>query len=258
MFLPWLRGPMLAEEPGDAGPGGGSGIDPASLSPFDAPPPETGISQAPPTPTVPVEIGGRTIQLSPEDAEALQQRLASVDELRGQLDSTTTQLDQMRGDWQRMQGVFNPTPAEPDLATQFYTDPNAAMQGLEDRIVTRVTAANKVEKTRESFWTTFYGEHPELKSFDDLVQLTLANDQSVQQTPNTPDGRQKLADAVQARALAINQQFGGTTAPRVRMVEGGGTARRQPATPAAEPEGPTSIGAMTKRRREQKRTGSTG
>ena len=96
----------------------------------------------------------------------------------------------------------------------------------------------------------------------DLVELALNSDPELARTPNTPEGRARVADATRQRALAISQRFGGGgQRPPLRPVESGDRARggRQQPAPSQEPAQPSTLSDILRQRRasrEQARRGA--
>lgn len=232
---------------------------PPTLDPADA----AAVSNVPAqdaSATERVELDGREFDVPTALAQAYRQNLANQERLTSDLQSTRQTLDTMQGTWDRMRQVFAPEQQGPDLATQIYTDPNAAFQQLEDRIVSRMQGMYQQDQTQQRFWSDFYTEHAELRNFDGLVRTTLQGNPSLQALPNTVAGRETLAKEVRATAMAIANQFGGKTTPRLRSVESGaGQSRGAPSeTPAQEdeqPQGPLSINQAMKERRANRRAG---
>lgn len=235
------------------------GFPPPTLDPADA----AAVNTVPASgSTESLELGGQSFQVPREFAEAWRQEQQSMRGLQEEFQQTRQELDGMRGTWDQMRRVFAPEQQGPDLATQIYTDPNAAFQTLENRIVDRVTNLYTQDQTAQRFWTDFYTEHEELRPFDGLVRSTIQANPTLAQQPNTAEGRAAVAKEVRAVAMSIAKQFGGNRAPQLRAVEsGGGVARSAPSdTPPQETEeaaGPQSINAAMKARRAEKRNRRT-
>lgn len=230
------------------------GFPPPTLSPEDA----AAVSGTPPS-TESVQIGGQQFQVPSDFAQAWRQEQQQSQGLRDEFQATRQELESMRGVHESLRRVFAPETQGPDLATQIYTDPNAAFQNLEDRIVSRMQGMYQQDQTQQRFWSDFYTEHEELRNFDGLVRTTLQSNPALQQTPNTVEGRAALAKEVRSAAMAIAKQFGGNRTPQLRAVEsGGGTSRTAPSTePTGEDEGetrqPMSINQAMKNRRDGRR-----
>lgn len=232
------------------------GFPPPALSPEDAAAVQP--SPAPSGTTESLQLGNQSFQVPREFAEAWRQEQQSVQGLRDEFQTTRQELESMR-DWQtRMRQVFAPEATGPDLATQIYTDPNAAFQGLEDRIVTRMQGMYTQDQSVQRFWSDLYTEHEELRPFDTLVRSTIQSNPALQQLPNTAEGRATVAKEVRSVAMSIAKQFGGTSRPTLRAVEAGGGASRgapsdAPVEETAETTQPVGINQAMKNRREGKR-----
>ena len=234
------------------------GFPPQRLDPADA----AAVANMPPVSTggqtEPVEMGGRTFHVPSDFAQAWRQEMQQVSGMRDEFQANRHDLNQMRGTLDQLRQVFAPDSRQPDLATQLYTDPNAAFQQLEDRIVGRMQGMYQQDQTHQRFWQDFYTEHEELRNFDGLVRTTLQSSPALLQTPNTVEGRAALAKEVRASAMAIAKQFGGPTPPRLRQVESGaGLSRSAPTDEPTEDtettQGPRSINEALKQRRQARR-----
>ena len=217
-------------------------------------PPEP--SPLPAAPLVPAPEPGPT-----HDLDAMQRELQELRGLRDQFQQTQQELGQYRQQQDALRQVFSPGEPEPDLATQIYTDPGRAFQQLEDRIVGRLQAEYQADQNRRGFWGTFYGEHKDLDGLDTLVEMTLRAQPALAQMDNSPESRAKLAEAVRAQGLALNQRFAGSAngqAP-LRVVEPGRSPRAAASGNQAAPsEGPMTMAEMSRIRREQRRRGAAG
>ena len=104
------------------------GFPPPTLDPADA----AAVGNLPPGggQTENVRVGDRDFQVPSEVAQAWRDEMRQMSGLRDEFQATRQELESMRGVHDGLRRVFAPESQGPDLATQIYTDPNAAFQQL--------------------------------------------------------------------------------------------------------------------------------
>ncbi len=154
---------------------------------------------APNVELVTVTISGRTVQVTPEVAEAIQ-----ADSLKRTQDfgRQGEEMRRLRAEVEtiaaRQQQPQPQTPArDPDL--DFYESPHATLEKrdarLRQEIMQEVSQAYRMEQERQVWWGIFYDDNKGLKGQDALVQAALQQEwNNIKDLPG-PEARKLLAKA---------------------------------------------------------------
>jgi len=186
-----------------------------------------------PAELVTVRINGQSYTVTPEVADALQNR---EQDFNRRMAAQGSELGQLRA---QVQTLAAPAPqqrvsddTDPDL--DYFRSPHQTVQQQLQRarqeIIQEVTSAYQQERNREQFWNSFYGQHPELKQHSWIVDATLNAEWSTLGTLPPQDAAAALAQATRARIAGL--QGGSTT--RTPAPQGAASTVRSsaPTTPA--------------------------
>lgn len=203
------------------------------------------------TEMVDVEIDGTKFSMTKEGAEAYsKQQAVYADNL-----ATAGQGDtESEGEPE--------TEDKTDFQTLFYTDPDLAVEKIEERITAKLRGEYIQDKALEIFWQDFYRENPELKEEDTFVRMVLGNKMGELGSLKGKTGRDGLATAVQSELLRIqNKGKGGKKqSSETETLEGatsGTTTPQGEDTEKAAPPGKVaSIGDAIKERNVARRKAS--
>lgn len=163
-----------------------------------------------------VKIGAREFAVDPDVAEAYAQRereyetgFARQGEELGQLRARQREWDAQQ---ERLRAAVTGTPAEPatpDIDTELFVNPKAALQRLKAEIIseqeTRQLQTRQAQESREQFWNDFYGQHPDLSKADDhwLIESVLQRNFRSLAAMTTGEGMKKLGDLSRDAILGI-------------------------------------------------------
>ena len=156
-------------------------------------------------------------------------------------------------------------------ATEFYSDPAAALKQVKDQAVTeatkQVSRRYAADKAQESFWGAFYKENPKLADEEMLVKMVMAS--NIKDLRNLSDGkagRDKLAGLVEGEILRLaNKQRGHQPPPNNTSRLEGGPAPNTPTTESSDneasqnnPARPPSVGDALKDRKLKRQRAQRG
>lgn len=212
----------------------------------------------------PVKIGGREFQAPPDMAEALEKRErdyeAGIQKQGQELGELRGRLREWESQQERLRTALAPQgaqPAEPDIETELFTNPRAALARHERQILSRLEQQRQVETDREKFWRDFYGSHRDLSRDDDhwLVETILQRNFRDLATLPVDEGHKKLGDLTRQAMLRIMKRAPGSASGSPRTtVEGASAARSdRSVAPAAEDDGPNSLTEAINAKRARKR-----
>ena len=205
---------------------------------------------------VSVDIGGRTVSMTQEDALAyqlhesqLQQELAEArasQRSAPQVPSYADPYDQ----WNNSQG----TEGAYDYEQQLFADPKGAIQHLKDEIRAELTQEYTVERDRLTFWDTFYRENTGLQGKETLVNAVLQEKLDEIGGLKGKVARDALATATKAKILELIGENRATGQQQARPAGDSNTlesASNQvvPPAPAGGEGGPVSLSDAIKARR---------
>lgn len=153
---------------------------------------------------------------------------------------------------------------------EFFGDPETALKKIKDEAVaeatTRVSRKYAVDKAQEDFWSAFYRENPALADDEMLVKMVLA--QNMKQLRNLSDGkegRDKLAELVEAQILRYANKQRGHKSPDASANLEGGPAPSEPTMESSDAEAsnvspirPPSVGDEIKARRLKRQRAQRG
>lgn len=197
-----------------------------------------------------IEVAGRKLRVSKEDAEAIQTEF-EVRELRARQAAPAPVS--------RAEPVRQPTQSDDPLAgidDMLFADPRKAIdlvgKVLESRVLGRVAEQTQAQQKGAAFWDSFYRENKELDREKDhfLIEAVLARE-----LPRIGDMPQKaaaveLANLAKAEILRYGGATGRARAPSRDAVEGPSHAKPPSAANRPQPdEGPRSISQVLARRR---------
>lgn len=132
---------------------------------------------------------------------------------------------------------LTPKPVESKFEDVLYTDPEAAAQILENRILGKIHQKDEQKTRQEKFWSTFYGANSDLKPHERAVQLILKD--KLPELSNLPEeeGQKRLAREVRSFLSTIrgNDKTTETELPKGTPVTLGtsGSPHARPAAAAA-------------------------
>lgn len=105
----------------------------------------------------------------------------------------------------------------PEQAEKIFQDPAGFIKGLKAEIREELDVRDQKQKARESFWDSFYQEHPELKNKDKVVKLIM-NDKWAE-VGNAP--LHKAKEILARESIKFISELTGTT-PRKESLPAGG------------------------------------
>lgn len=189
---------------------------------------------------VEITMGGQTLSVAPEAAEAY----------RAQMEQHSAELVSAR----------QPAPA-PDrgqddkvpFSELLYTDPDEAMRLFKEEIKDEVRAEYSEDQSKRGFWDTFYRDNPELRDDDTYVQAMLNKNWETLKTLPTDVAGSKLADLTKEGILGLASKYaspkGGKNA--TADLEGASNADEDVGAtkqPSKESGRPQSLGDVIKQR----------
>lgn len=198
---------------------------PTEDQPLNAPPTEE-------TQLVTIRLNGKTLTVTPDVADALQAREG---EFQRRLSQQGQELGQLRQQVQSLATLPREKASDdsdPDL--DYFRQPHQTVQQqlmkVRQEIIQEVEQKYQQEKARETFWSGFYAQNPDLKAHDWVVQATLAQEWSRLSVAAPEDAAADLAAATRKRIATLAQPAG----QRVDVPQGGArTARTAPPSPTA-------------------------
>lgn len=239
---------------GDEGQGGDRGGE------GDPPPPDDGLEE--------VVVGGRTLRLPHEEAEAVraEQRRYQEDMARAQQAAQARPAQEYNQPASQPAGYENRGPAtqqdDDDLENLLFTDPKKALeihgQKVEERVSQRLRQEYQAEQATQNFWDEFYRDNPKLKSHDDIVKLVLNQNMNELSAMPVDSAKVELANRASQKILDIAKSTGqsGAATSRARTEGASGQPAPKPKPKAPDDEDkPTSLSEVLRKRREQRRTG---
>lgn len=191
---------------------------PVGAAPVDTPAAaEPAPEEVPPVvPPKQIRIGDHTfdsIEAATEYAEKLEsEKLASESYSQGIQDALKS----------LPQNVTPQTAEAPEenFDQEFYADPKAYMAKLEEKATQKALAAVQQVQTRESLWTQFSMQNPDLASHRDYCEMVLQQNRDVfANIPDIKKGMQLLATKVRSRF----QDWAETTRPQTPLSSSGAT-----------------------------------
>jgi len=222
-------------------------------------PETTDAGSGPKTETRPVRIGAKEFDLPVEIAEAIAERERVYEQGIQKQGQELGELRRVVRQWEdtqaRLRQAITPQSASdgPNLGTQLFVDPDAALARFKTQILGEVQAAQMLQRQQEEFWQGFYASNPDLSREDDHVLVeALVQRHFRDLAPLDPsEARKKLGDL--ARTYLVNAlkrhrpADESATAPLRTVAESAGGARTP--KPSQEKEGPTSLGDLIRQRR---------
>jgi hypothetical protein len=204
---------------------------------------------------VTVKIDGKTLQVTQEVADALQAR---EQDFNRRLSRQGDELGELRRTVQSIQAkpVTEEPADDPDL--EFYRSPTKAidsrLQADREAIKKEVRDEYLQERARETFWGTFYREHPDLVGREIVVEAVLAKQWEQLKDGEGAEGRKALASSVYTVLGTAPATFKKTLPNKGATSERPTTSvlSRRPASTKDE-TGPISISEVLKKRREDRR-----
>lgn len=134
-----------------------------------------------------------------------------------------------------------PAPAKVKVSDLLFEDPETAVKLLKDEIRGDLDRTNQAKQIEENLWKDFYDKHPDLKGFEDIVDLQ--KQKNWNQIANVPIDRSLPYLAQQARAYLSkvrgNSSQGEKLTPGPAMVAGSSGATPPPVQ--AAPNRPSSF-----------------
>jgi hypothetical protein len=238
---------------------GGPGV------PGPDPSPEPGTPAAPAGSTRAVKIGGRDFSVPEDLAEVLAQRErdyeAGIQRQGQELGTLRRQVTEQHELLSGLRQAFGPkAPAGPDWNTLVFENPAKALELHRQAIVDEVTARQTAQKELDGFWRSFYKANPDLDEAEDgpLVEFIVTRHASDLAPLSHKDGtaQKKLGELTRRYILRFARKGGADEPeePTRAIVEGGGQTRTRSAP--AEPDGPRSLSAAIKARRDAKLAGA--
>lgn len=233
---------------------------PGQEAPPETEPDDEPSGDAPPD-LVRVKLNGQDLEVTPEVAEAIQAR---EDEFRRRMGERSNDLGELRGFREKFNQLFSgqdqstqqPTPIHQLL----FEDPEAAIQLLEENITNKLTGAYQQQRAQDLFWSDFYGENPDLKGEDTLVQGVLNRHMDRLADLRGSMARSQLADLTRKEILRLSRKAksGGDgediSGQNGRQFSESGGQRRAPRRPAAdEDDAPKTLGESIRRNRQRKK-----
>lgn len=197
-----------------------------------------------------VTVGGRTLEVTPDVAEAIEAQQA---EMARQVERTREEI----------RAEMSP-PSEPsnvsdeDLSEQFWTDPANAVQKIVDKKVSEARQEFEAEQKRtqhqQKFWNDFYSRHPELKEDSDIVEMILDRDYSALKDMEIESAQDELAKRAAKRIGKTLTSGGSGGKKRTTTASGSPTSGRQQAPKKeAEPaEQRKSLSQVLRERRQSR------
>ena len=192
---------------------------------------------------VSVFVGGKTVKVSQDVAEALEAERAAMNKPKEPVEPSRRDDD------------------EDDIDDLIWTDPKEYRRRIAEDIKTELRQEYDKDQSEKSFWDGFYSENPELKEDDAIVQAVLnKNMPSLGDLP-VAEAKKRLAELTQQQILSIAQRHGGGKRQKNKSatLEGGQISDKMPSDGGKKPkdvvtgEGlPKSLGEAIKQRRLQR------
>lgn len=198
--------------------------------------------------TVKITIGGHTVEVSKEVAEAYEQEETTRRSVEQESPKKKEESEQTGQD---------------ELAELLFTDPKEAIKRIQEQTKTELREEYQMDKSREAFWDMFYQENPELKEDDSFVKSTLNTNMSVLENMKGKAARDRLAELTQREILKIAERHSKGTSKRTtaNTLEGGTASKRKQAIVEEEEKPnkrPLTLGDAIKQRRLERARLSRG
>lgn len=183
--------------------------------------PTTAGATTAPTPTaiaaapmVRMIIGGQTVEVSQDVADAYTREQTMISSQRREDDSRQESSS-----------------SEDDLDDLLFTNPAEYRKRIKEDIVNEVRSEYTQDQKERNFWAEFYRDYPELVGVEDIVKSVL--DTNIHSIGNLPahEGKKQLADLTNHRILAIAQRHGGNPNPNTTTQLEGGANTGNPTVP---------------------------
>lgn len=209
---------------------------------------------------VEIEIGGQKYMVNEAMAAAIRAERENVSRSSDALKQEfQNQIETIRSEIKR------PEPEKKETKeVSFWDEPEKYFEKFRGDIEKRINDATEnvkkdlvsqyqSDKSTESFWSAFYGEHKDLKEDDFIVKSVLQRDYDELKSLPVSKARAELAERTRKTLLKYT---GTKSTDKTPVVEGGPTPTPKK-TDRKEPEKILSLADMVKQRREAKRKRQT-
>lgn len=201
---------------------------------------------------VTVKHGGRELQVPEDLAGAWQERER---EFETRIGKQGQELGELRKWRQQAEAAIRPQPAqpaEPDINTLWFENPQAAYQKIKQDVREEITSDYRRDQALRSFWDGFYRGNDDLRE-DAWVAETVFRDnfQDLADMP-TSKAQEKLADLTREKILRLTRKAK-TEITRAPMLESAsGDRPPRPQRDEDEDDGPKTMGELIAQRRARR------
>jgi len=236
--------------------------DPKAPDPTPAVPIIAGGPGGEPEPAAPklvkVKHGGKDLDLPEDAATAWQEREREYERKMSQQGAELGELRTWRKTVEQ-QIAPKKEPAEPDLNTLWFENPQAAYQKIKQEIRQEITGDYRRDQALRSFWDGFDRENPDLRDDRWVAEATFTEHLDTLADMTPAKAREELADLTRKKILKLTRKVKPTdtdTNPRTLLEPASGDRPPRPARD--EDEGPKSMTELIAARRAARRAGAKG
>jgi hypothetical protein len=201
---------------------------------------------------VAVKHGGRELQVPEDVAAAWQEREREYERRMSQQGAELGELRNWRKQAEPRLAPQPAAPAEPDINTLWFENPQAAYQKIKQEVREEIVGDYRKDQALRTFWDGFFRTHDDLREDDWLARAMFQEHFNELADLPTREAQQKLGEITRTQILRLTRKTKNPTDTTPRDLLEPASGDRPPRQPAPDDDGPQSISGLIAQRRQQR------